>query len=49
VTAAVFLHEPMGVRKILGAAAVLVGVALTRMRVMKAEVGSRTPDPDTNC
>jgi len=29
--AAAFLHEPLGVRKILGAAAVLVGVALTRV------------------
>jgi drug/metabolite transporter (DMT)-like permease len=34
VTAAVFLHEPLGVRKFLGAAAVLVGVALTRVTVM---------------
>ena len=33
-TAAVFLHEPLGVRKILGAAAVLVGVALTRVKVV---------------
>lgn len=31
-TAAVFLHEPLGVRKIIGAAAVLIGVALTRVR-----------------
>jgi drug/metabolite transporter (DMT)-like permease len=31
--ATVFLHEPLGVRKILGAAAVLVGVALTRVRL----------------
>jgi len=30
-TAVVALHEPLGVRKILGAAAVLAGVALTRM------------------
>ncbi len=30
--AAIFLGEPLGVRKIAGAAAVLVGVALTRVR-----------------
>jgi drug/metabolite transporter (DMT)-like permease len=36
-TAAVFLHEPLGVRKILGAAAVLVGVALTRVKVVNPE------------
>ena len=33
-TAAAFLHEPLGVRKILGAAAVLVGVALTRVKMV---------------
>jgi drug/metabolite transporter (DMT)-like permease len=37
--AAVFLHEPLGVRKVFGAAAVLIGVALTRVRVM-------TPNPE---
>ena len=37
--AAMFLHEPLGVRKILGAAAVVIGVALTRVRVM-------TPSPE---
>ncbi len=31
--AAIFLHEPLGVRKILGASAVLVGVALTRVKL----------------
>jgi drug/metabolite transporter (DMT)-like permease len=31
-TAALLLGEPLGIRKILGAAAVLVGVALTRVR-----------------
>jgi drug/metabolite transporter (DMT)-like permease len=30
-TAAIFLHEPLGLRKTLGAAAVLAGVALTRV------------------
>ncbi|HTH01769.1 MAG TPA: DMT family transporter [Vicinamibacterales bacterium] len=44
VTAALFLHEPMGVRKILGAAAVLVGVALTR--VASAFRRKSDPDPD---
>jgi len=34
VTATVFLHEPLGVRQMLGAAAVLVGVALTRVRLV---------------
>ena len=34
VTAALFLDEPLGVRKILGAAAVLIGVALTRVKTM---------------
>ena len=33
VTAWVWLHEPLGVTKVLGAAAVLAGVALARMRV----------------
>jgi drug/metabolite transporter (DMT)-like permease len=32
-TAVVFLGEPLGVRKVAGAAAVLVGVALTRVRI----------------
>jgi drug/metabolite transporter (DMT)-like permease len=32
--AAVFLHEPLGARKVVGAAAVLVGVALTRVRLV---------------
>jgi drug/metabolite transporter (DMT)-like permease len=32
-TATLFLHEPLGFRKIVGAAAVLVGVALTRVKV----------------
>jgi drug/metabolite transporter (DMT)-like permease len=32
--AAIFLHEPLGVRKILGAAAVLVGVAVTRVKML---------------
>lgn len=31
--AAIFLDEPLGVRKVLGAAAVLVGVALTRVKL----------------
>ena len=30
-TAVVFLDEPLGVRKLLGAAAVLGGIAITRM------------------
>ena len=30
-TAVVALHEPLGARKVLGAAAVLAGVALTRV------------------
>ena len=30
-TAAIVLHEPLGIRKILGTAAVLAGVALTRI------------------
>jgi drug/metabolite transporter (DMT)-like permease len=33
-TAVVFLGEPLGVRKVAGAAAVLVGVALTRVKTM---------------
>jgi drug/metabolite transporter (DMT)-like permease len=33
-TAVLFLGEPLGVRKIAGAAAVLVGVALTRVRTL---------------
>src|SRR3954466_3881419 len=37
--AAVFLHEPLGVRKIVGAAAVLIGVALTRVKIV-------TPNPE---
>jgi drug/metabolite transporter (DMT)-like permease len=37
-TAVVFLREPLGIRKIVGAAAVLAGVALTR-------VGASTPAP----
>jgi drug/metabolite transporter (DMT)-like permease len=37
--AAVFLHEPLGVRKFAGAAAVLVGVALTRVKIV-------TPNPE---
>lgn len=32
-TAVIFLDEPLGVRKIAGAAAVVVGVALTRVRI----------------
>lgn len=32
-TAMIFLGEPLGVRKVAGAAAVLVGVALTRVRI----------------
>ena len=32
-TATLFLHEPLGFRKIVGAAAVLVGVALTRVKM----------------
>lgn len=35
-TATLFLHEPLGVRKIVGAAAVLIGVALTRVRSVNA-------------
>ena len=31
-TATLFLHEPLGIRKLMGAAAVLIGVALTRVR-----------------
>jgi drug/metabolite transporter (DMT)-like permease len=34
VAAALFLHEPLGVRKIFGAAAVLVGVGLTRVKIV---------------
>jgi len=33
-TAVIFLGEPLGVRKVAGAAAVLVGVALTRVRLV---------------
>jgi len=33
-TAVIFLGEPLGVRKVAGAAAVLVGVALTRVKTM---------------
>jgi drug/metabolite transporter (DMT)-like permease len=36
-TAVIFLGEPMGVRKIAGAVAVLVGVALTRVRTSPPE------------
>ena len=36
-TAVIVLHEPLGCRKILGAAAVLAGVALTR--VSRPEIG----------
>jgi drug/metabolite transporter (DMT)-like permease len=39
-TAVLFLGEPLGVRKIAGAAAVVVGVALTRVRLL-------TPNPET--
>ena len=35
--AAAFLGEPLGLRKILGAAAVLAGVALTRVRLLTAK------------
>ncbi len=38
-TAALFLDEPLDVRKVLGGAAVLIGVAFTRVRVM-------TPNPE---
>lgn len=38
-TATLFLHEPLGFRKIVGAAAVLFGVALTRVRTI-------TPNPE---
>jgi drug/metabolite transporter (DMT)-like permease len=38
-TAVLFIDEPLGVRKIAGAAAVLVGVALTRVRTL-------TPNPE---
>jgi len=31
ITAVTVLHEPLGLRKVLGAAAVLAGVALTRL------------------
>jgi drug/metabolite transporter (DMT)-like permease len=40
VTAVVFLGEPLGLRKIGGAAAVLIGVALTRVKML-------TPNPET--
>jgi drug/metabolite transporter (DMT)-like permease len=36
----VFLGEPLGLRKIAGAAAVLIGVALTRVKLL-------TPNPET--
>jgi drug/metabolite transporter (DMT)-like permease len=39
VTAVVFLNEPLGVRKVAGAAAVLIGVALTRVKTL-------TPNPE---
>jgi drug/metabolite transporter (DMT)-like permease len=38
-TAIVFLGEPVGLRKIAGAAAVLAGVALTRVKML-------TPNPE---
>jgi drug/metabolite transporter (DMT)-like permease len=34
----IVLHEPLGTRKILGAAAVLAGVALTRVGRQKSPV-----------
>jgi drug/metabolite transporter (DMT)-like permease len=39
-TAVLFLGEPLGMRKIAGAAAVVAGVALTRVRLL-------TPNPET--
>jgi drug/metabolite transporter (DMT)-like permease len=38
-TAVVVLDEPLGVRKVAGAAAVLIGVALTRVKTL-------TPNPE---
>jgi drug/metabolite transporter (DMT)-like permease len=38
-TAVMFLDEPLGIRKIVGAAAVLIGVALTRVKML-------TPNPE---
>jgi drug/metabolite transporter (DMT)-like permease len=37
-SAVIVLHEPLGTRKILGAAAVLAGVALTRIGGPKSAV-----------
>ena len=40
ITAVTVLHEPLGWRKIIGAAAVLAGVALTRVGASKAQVAA---------
>jgi drug/metabolite transporter (DMT)-like permease len=44
VTATLWLHEPLGLSKAIGAGAVLAGVALTRIKV-RADVRAPAPEP----